>query len=75
MCTLYFQTKSQDRMRHAFGDMCADDEDRGDLAGNLTPMARTIMLLPQARGWNGRRDASWPAPTGARNWYVQGALA
>lgn len=39
MCNLYFQTQSQDGMRHVFGDLCADDGEPVDLVGNLPPMA------------------------------------
>lgn len=34
-----------------------------------------LFMTPQAQGWNGPKDASWPAPAGAQNWYVQGEFA
>ncbi len=34
-----------------------------------------LFVTPQAQGWNGPQDTSWPAPAGAQNWYVQGEFA
>lgn len=34
-----------------------------------------LFVTPQAQGWNGPQDASWPAPGSAQNWYVQGEFA
>ncbi len=34
-----------------------------------------LFVTPQAQGWNGPQDASWPASAGAQNWYVQGEFA